>query len=218
MPEIIRTHNFVEDAAAFIIEQAKKTLAQREHFFLALSGGSTPKAIYEKLREIAPDTSRWVITFGDERAVLPDDAQSNFRMANEAWLAHTDATVLRIKGELDPHDAALDYETQLDAYHDFRHDLILLGMGDDGHTASLFPDTLALVEKTRRVLPNYVDKLGVWRITFTYPFINGARTIAFLVNGSAKQPLAQSIIQGGTDFPAEKIAPIDGTLFWILGE
>ena len=218
MPEIIHTQKFVEEAARFIILQAEAALAAREHFFLALSGGSTPKAIYEKLRDLAPDTSRWVITFGDERAVPPDNAQSNYRMAHDAWLAHAQATVLRIKGELDPHDAALDYETQLEGYHDFRHDLILLGMGDDGHTASLFPGTLALAEKTRRILPNYVEKLGVWRLTFTYPFINGARAIAFLVNGAAKQSLVQAILQGGTDYPAEKIAPIDGQLFWLLGE
>lgn len=218
MPQILRTTNFVADTAQFIIENAEIAIASRGRFFLALSGGSTPKAVYEKLAHFRPDTSRWVVTFGDERCVPPDDAQSNFHMANDAWLEKSSATVLRIKGELAPAAAALDYEKQLSAYPDFRHDLILLGMGDDGHTASLFPGTAALQETQRRVVENYVPKLGVWRITFTFPFINAARKIAFLVNGRAKQQLVETILRGGTDYPSERIAPAAGELVWLLGE
>ena len=218
MSQILRTTDFVADAARLIIDQATRAISERGRFFLALSGGSTPKAIYEKLAEIAPDTSQWVITFGDERCVPPEDAQSNFRMANEAWLAKSSATVLRMKGELAPAAAALDYEQQLSAFPDFRHDLILLGMGDDGHTASLFPGTAALRETRGRVVENYVPKLGVWRVTFTFPFINAARKIVFLVNGRAKQPLVETVLRGGTDYPSERIAPNDGELVWLLGE
>lgn len=218
MSRILRTTNFVTDAAPLIIKSAENAIAERGRFFLALSGGSTPKAVYGKLAELAPDTSRWVVTFGDERCVPPDDSQSNFRMAHEAWLGKSEATVLRMKGELEPAAAALDYEQQLAAFPDFRHDLVLLGMGDDGHTASLFPGTAALQETQRRVVENYVPKLGVWRITFTFPFINAARKIVFLVNGRAKQPLVETVLRGGTDYPSERIAPIDGELVWLLGE
>ena len=218
MPEIIRTTNFVDDAAQLIIDHATRAIAERGRFFLALSGGSTPKAIYEKLAKLAVDTSKWVITFGDERCVPPEDSQSNFRMASEVWLNSSAATVLRLKGEMEPAVAAADYETQLDAFPDFRHDLILLGMGDDGHTSSLFPGTDALKVADRRIVENYVPKLEVWRLTFTFPFINAARNIVFLVNDRTKQPLVENILRGGTDYPSERIVPADGTLLWILGE
>jgi 6-phosphogluconolactonase len=218
MPQIIRTQSFVSEAAQLILQQARNAIAERGLFFLALSGGSTPKAIYQELSRLKPDTDRWVITFGDERCVPPGDELSNYRMAREAWLAHTNATVLRMRGEIAPAKAALDYEEQLERFPQLRHDLILLGMGDDGHTASLFPDTTALKETKRRIVENYVDKLGVWRITFTYPFINDARAVVFLVNGAAKQPLVESILRGGTDYPSERVAPTDGELIWMLGE
>ncbi len=218
MPDILRTTKFVDAAAQHILNHAARAILERGRFFLSLSGGSTPKAIYQKLAQLAPDMSQWVITFGDERCVPPDDKQSNYRMAREAWLDQTKATVLRMRGELDPAAAALDYETQLDAFPGFRHDLILLGIGDDGHTASLFPESTALKEKHRRVVANYAPTLGVWRITFTFPFINAARSIVFIVNGKSKQSLVESILRGGTDYPSERIAPTDGHLLWLLGE
>lgn len=218
MPNILRSNYFVADAAQLILDHAARAIAERGQFFLALSGGSTPKAIYSQLASLAPDTNRWVITFGDERCVPPADDQSNFRMAREAWLDKTNATILRMRGEIDPAAAALDYEEQLDRFPNFRHDLILLGMGDDGHTASLFPNTTALTQMKRRVIENYVEKLGVWRITFTYSFINDARAIVFLVNGKAKQLLVETILHGGTDYPSERIKPTDGQLVWLLGE
>ncbi|MEO7933971.1 MAG: 6-phosphogluconolactonase [Chthoniobacterales bacterium] len=218
MSDILHTTKFVDAATQHILNHAARAIVERGRFFLALSGGSTPKAIYQKLADIAPDTSRWVITFGDERCVPPDHAQSNFKMAHEAWLYRADATVLRIKAELDPAAAAQDYEAQLDAFPDFRHDLILLGMGDDGHTASLFPGSEGLQETQRRVIANFVPSLGVWRITLTFPFINAARSIVFLVNGKSKQSLVESILRGGTDYPSERITPTDGQLLWLLGE
>jgi 6-phosphogluconolactonase len=140
-------------------------------------------------------------------------------MATEAWLSQTAAKVLRIKGEIDPAVAADDYEAQLDAISpDFRHDLILLGMGDDGHTASLFPGTEALAETKRRVVANFVPKFDTWRITFTYPFINAAHAIAFLVNDPTKQPLIDAILAGGSGYPSEGIKPTNGTLTWLIGQ
>lgn len=218
MPEILRTTTFADTAAQFILNAADKAIADHGSFHLALSGGSTPKAVYQKLAALKPDTSKWVITFGDERTVPPDNAQSNFKMATDAWLSQSSAKVLRIKGEIDPAKAAEDYEAQLDAISpNFQHDLILLGMGDDGHTASLFPGTEALAEKKRRVVANFVPKFDTWRITFTYPFINAAKAVAFLVNDPTKQPLIDSILAGGTDYPSEQINPANGTLTWVIG-
>ena len=218
MPNILHSSFFVADATQLILDHAAVAIEERGRFFLALSGGSTPKAIYENLAKLAPDASRWVVTFGDERSVPPDHADSNYRMASDVWLARSEATVLRMKGELDPAAAALDYEAQLGAFPDFRHDLILLGMGDDGHTASLFPGTTALEETTRRVVENYVPQLGVWRLTFTFPFINAARKVVFLVKGQSKLALVQAIIEGDTDYPSERIQPVDGRLLWLVGE
>ncbi|HEY5894812.1 MAG TPA: 6-phosphogluconolactonase [Chthoniobacterales bacterium] len=218
MPEILRTTTFADTAARFILNAAGNAIADHGSFHLALSGGNTPKAVYQKLAAHKPDTSKWVITFGDERTVPPDHAQSNYKMATDAWLSQTAAKVLRIKGEIDPAAAADDYEAQLDAISpDFRHDLILLGMGDDGHTASLFPDTEALAETKRRVVANFVPKFDTWRITFTYPFINAAKGIAFLVNDPSKQPLIEAILAGGTEYPSEHIKPVNGTLTWVIG-
>lgn len=219
MPEILRTKTFADTAAQFILSAAQNAITRHGSFHIALSGGNTPKAVYQKLAALNPDTSKWVITFGDERTVPPDNPQSNFKMATDAWLAQTAAKVLRIKGEIDPAAAAADYEAQLDAIsRDFRHDLILLGMGDDGHTASLFPGTKALTETKRRVVANFVPKFDTWRITFTYPFINAADAVAFLVNDPTKQPLIDAILAGGTEYPSEGIKPVNGTLTWLIGE
>jgi 6-phosphogluconolactonase len=218
MSNIIHSEYFVADAAQLILDHAAIAIAARGRFFLSLSGGSTPKAVYEQLARLSPDTSQWVITFGDERCVPPEDPQSNYRMAREAWLGKTAATVLRIKGELEPAAAALDYEAQLDQFPNFRHDLVLLGMGEDGHTASLFPGTSALQETKRRVIENHVAKLDCCRITFTFPFINASREIVFLINGKSKLPLVDSILKGGTNYPSEQIVPTDGKLLWLIGQ
>src|SRR5213076_2258719 len=136
------------------------------------------------------------ITFGDERCVPPDNPQSNFRMAREnlfAPAAVPEKSIMRMRGEIDPQIAAQEYAQQLDTIAAersepiYQHDLILLGLGDDGHTASLFPGTAALEEMTRTVVANFVPKLSAWRLTFTFPLINHARRILFLV-GALKDP------------------------------
>src|SRR2546430_8839561 len=160
-PHVIRTKNFAGDAADFILQQAHKAIGERNEFRIALSGGNTPRPVYSRLAAIAHnlpwDLAR--ITFGDERCVPPDNQESNFRMAWETLLAPAavpEKSILRMRGEIDPQIAAREYEEQLDLMASQRgepiytHDLILLGLGDDGHTASLFPGTAALEETIRR--------------------------------------------------------------------
>ena len=131
---------------------------------------------------------------------------------------------MRMRGEIEPHLAAQQYQDDVDLLASrrgeeiYRHDLILLGVGDDGHTASLFPDTAALAEMKQRVVANFVPKFNTWRITFTYPLINHARHVCFLVNARKQPELIEKIIAGDTKYPSARVNPTNGTLTWILGE
>ena len=226
---VIRTKNFVADAADFILDQAHKAFGERDEFRIALSGGNTPAPIYTRLAIIGHDLP-WEltrITFGDERCVPPDDPQSNYRMARETLFvpaAVPEKSILRMRGEIDPQVAAQDYQDQLDLMATqrgepiYRHDLILLGLGDDGHTASLFPGTVALDETTRRVVANFVPKLDAWRLTFTFPLINRARHVCFLVGAAKNASLIESVMQGDPQFPASRVNPRAGDVTWIIGE
>jgi 6-phosphogluconolactonase len=227
--QVLRTRNFVSDAAGFIFELARQALAERDKFRIALSGGNTPRPVYEELAQMAADFpwDKAFITFGDERCVPPEDEQSNYRMARENLLipAHIpDQSVLRMRGEIEPQSAAEEYEQKLDLLAKerderiYRHDLLLLGLGDDGHTASLFPGTAALEETTRRVAANFVPKVNSWRLTFTYPLINAARQVCFLVNASKHAELVERVLQGDQELPASRVQPISGNLTWILGQ
>jgi 6-phosphogluconolactonase len=227
--EILRTRNFVADAANFIVDLARRALAERNEFRIALSGGNTPRPVYTKLARIARDLpwDKVLITFGDERCVPPDDAQSNFRMARETLFlpaAVPDKSIMRMRGEIDPQIAAQEYQDQLDLLATqrgeqiYRHDLILLGLGDDGHTASLFPGTAAVEEATRRVVANFVPKFDTWRLTFTFPLINHARQICFLVNSNKQADLVERVVKGDKEYPASRIDPSGGDLTWILGQ
>src|SRR5437867_2880953 len=228
-PNVIRTKNFVTDAADFILEQARNAIAERNEFRIALSGGNTPRPVYARLAAAGNDL-RWElirITFSDERCVPPDDPNSNFRMARETLLAPAavpEKSILRMRGEIDPQIAAQEYQDQLDLtarQHGepiYRHDLILLGLGDDGHTASLFPGTAALEETTRRVVANFVPKLNAWRLTFTFPLIYQARHILFLV-GVAKNPgLIERVLEGDQQLPAARVNPSAGEVTWMIGQ
>ena len=170
--------SFVDGAAAFIAGLAAESIAARGRFTIALSGGSTPRPIYARLaaadHAARIDWGKVHVFFSDERCVPPDDAASNYRMAREALLDHVPlppANVHRMRGEEDPALAALAYEQDLQGL--FRtsaapaFDLICLGMGDDGHTASLFPGTAALRERERWVVAQYVAVARAWRVTFT---------------------------------------------------
>jgi 6-phosphogluconolactonase len=228
-PHVIRTKNFTADAAGFILQQARNAIAERNEFRIALSGGNTPRPVYARLASVARDLPWQLIriTFGDERCVPPDDTESNFRMARETLLAPAavpEKSVLRMRGEIDPQIAAQEYQDHLDLMATqrsesiYRHDLILLGLGDDGHTASLFPGTAALEETMRRVVANFVPKLNAWRLTFTFPLINHARHILFLVSASKNPALIERVLKGDQQFPAARVNPTAGELTWIIGE
>jgi 6-phosphogluconolactonase len=227
--EVVQTKNFVADAANFIVDLAHKALAERNEFRVALSGGNTPRPVYSEIARIGRDLpwDRVLITFGDERCVPPDDEQSNFRMARETLFVPAtipEKSILRMRGEIEPQIAAQEYQDDVDLLATqrgeqiYRHDLILLGLGPDGHTASLFPETAALNETTRRVVANFVPKMSAWRLTFTFPLINHARHVCFLVNASKNPELIDQVIKNDPKFPASRVNPTAGSLIWILGE
>jgi 6-phosphogluconolactonase len=228
-PRVIRTRNFVTDASDFILAQAQQALGERNEFRIALSGGNTPRPVYARLAAAANDLPWDLVrfTFGDERCVPPEDPESNFRMARETLLAPArvpEKSILRMRGEIDPQIAAREYQDQLDRIATeggepiYRHDLILLGLGDDGHTASLFPGTAALDETTRRVMANFVPKFNTWRLTFTFPLINAARHILFLVGASKNPALIERVLQGDSQYPAARVNPSAGDVTWMIGE
>ena len=228
-PHVIRTKNFVADAARLILEQAREAMAEHNEFRIALSGGNTPAPVYARLAAEAHDLP-WKsvrFTFGDERCVPPDDPKSNFGMVRENLFvpaAVPEKSIMRMRGEIDPQIAAQEYEDQLNAIATergeriYQHDLILLGLGDDGHTASLFPQTAALDETTRRVVANFVPKLNAWRLTFTFPLINHARRILFLVGASKNPQLIERVLAGDRQFPAARVDPSAGEVTWMIGE
>src|SRR6184192_1369987 len=228
-PHVTRTKNFAADAADFILGQAHKAIGERNEFRIALSGGNTPRPVYARLAAVAHDLP-WEsirITFGDERCVPPEDEDSNFRMVRETLLvpaAVPQKSIMRMRGEIDPQIAAQEYQDQLNAIATgrgepiYQHDLILLGFGDDGHTASLFPRTAALEEMTRRVVANFVPKLNAWRLTFTFPLINRARHILFLVGASKSPRLIERVLAGDQQFPAARVNPSAGEVTWMIGK
>ena len=227
--EVIRSKNFVADAANFLLEQARMALAERGQFRIALSGGNTPRPIFTEFARIGRDLpwDRVFFTFSDERCVPPDDEQSNFRMARESLFVPgsvPEKSVARMRGEIEPQVAAREYQDQLDRLATergettYRHDLILLGVGDDGHTASLFPGTPALEETVRGVVANFVPKFETWRITFTFPMLGRARHICFLANANKNPTLLEEVLAGDRRYPAARVQPKNGDLTWILGE
>ena len=148
-------------------------------------------------------------------------------MAREALFipaAIPENSIMRMRGEIDPQMAAQEYENQLDllaAQHGepiYQHDMILLGLGDDGHTASLFPGTAGLEERERRVIANFVPKFSSWRLTFTFPLINRARQICFLVNATKNMELIERVLQGDAQLPASRVEPTAGDVTWIIGQ
>ena len=197
--EIINSSKFVKDAVKRIA--AASIAAGGAPFRLSLCGGDTPCEIYEALAKEDLDWPNFVITFGDERCVPPDHEESNYRMAREALLDRVpipQENILRLKGEIPAEEAADEYEQQLRVRSGddvFRHDMILLGMGEDGHTASLFPASKAIEETERWVVANEVAELAAWRLTFTYTLINAAGRVLFLVRGESKRRIVECILQ-----------------------
>jgi 6-phosphogluconolactonase len=226
--EIIHSHNFAQDAANFILAQARTSLAGGDGFRIALSGGNTPRPVYAEFARCGGSLpwEKVHFTFGDERCVPPDDSESNFRMANESLFlpaAVPEQSIQRMRGEIDPKLAAQEYQDHLNLLATqrgeqiYRHDLILLGLGDDGHTASLFPGTAALEEKVQKVVANFVPKLKTWRLTFTLPLINQARHICFLVNANKQEKLIERVLEGDGTLPAARVEPVNGQITWIIG-
>lgn len=224
--KFIQTKNFVTDATEFISQKAEEAIAKRGRFVLSLCGGKTPESIYTELgKQKILNWEKIIITFGDERCVSSTHPESNFGMVQRTLFdqIHIPKTnIHRIQGELPPEEAAQLYESELmnlKSCHEepaLIHDLILLGLGDDGHTASLFPETTALFETNKLVVSNYVPKFKSNRITFTYPLINTARHICFLVNDSRKQPVIEDIKSGNSHFPAAKVTAAE-SLTWLIG-
>jgi 6-phosphogluconolactonase len=213
-------------AAREFAARAAEAIGERGRFAVVLAGGSTPRATYEILARDYRDTIDWNnvhVFFGDERSVPPDHDDSNYKMTRESLLDHVPiGSVHRIQGELPPEEAAEAYEQEL---RDFfgsddlpRFDLILLGTGPDGHTASLFPETSALEVHDRWTVANPVLKLETTRITLTVPVINAARAVYFLVAGEGKAGPVAEILEGNPDpreYPASLIQPENGPT-WML--
>jgi 6-phosphogluconolactonase len=168
------------------------------------------------------------IFFGDERHVPPDHPDSNFRMATESLLSKVpipEKNVHRIHAELDAEAAAAEYDQELrDFFHlsdeDWpRFDLILLGIGEDGHTASLFPGSKALTESSRRAVANWVEKFKTFRITLTFPVLNQAAEVVFLVSGAGKARILNEVLQPGAQkYPVQSVQPEDGRLLWLVDQ
>ncbi|MGH7342080.1 MAG: 6-phosphogluconolactonase [Candidatus Rokuibacteriota bacterium] len=217
-------------AASRFVSAADEAIQASGRFVVALSGGSTPKGLYARL-VTEPYVSRvewsrvhWF--WGDERCVPPGDPASNHRMTREALLDRlpvSEARVHRIRGEDDPAEAAAAYERTLRATFatpaGARFDLVLLGMGDDGHTASLFPGTAAVRERERWVMAEYARAESMWRVTLTPVVINAAADVAFLVVGREKAAMLRRVLEGSYQpdaVPAQAIAPVDGHLRWLV--
>jgi 6-phosphogluconolactonase len=211
-------------AADWFVSLASAAIAKRGRFAVALAGGSTPRPAYsllaEQPRAQKVDWGQVEVFWGDERSVPPDHPDSNYRMARRALLDRVPIpgeNVHRIQGELRPQEAAAAYRLELRNHLgvDGRFDLILLGMGPDGHAASLFPSTGAVDENERSVIPVYVEKFDVWRVTLTLPVINKARHVVFLVAGDAKAE-ALARVHAGEPLPAAMVQPADGQLIWLV--
>jgi 6-phosphogluconolactonase len=219
-------------AAEKIAGIAHAAVAECERFFIALAGGNTPRELYlllarDEWRHQVP-WAKTHIFFGDERCVPPDHPDSNYGMARKTLLdrlALPASQVHRMSGEQEPLAAAAAYEQEIRRAFEsppsepVRFDLILLGLGNDGHTASLFPGTQALQEKEKLVVANYVEKFNSHRLTLTLPVLNNAHHVMFLISGESKANVVHEILQApqrSFEYPAELVQPEQGKLWWLL--
>jgi 6-phosphogluconolactonase len=223
--------------AELFVEMAEAAVATQGRFSVALAGGKTPKAVYSLLAtdDFAPcvDWSLVHVFWGDERCVPPEHPDSNYRMARETLLDFVPipvGNIYRIHGEDDPAKAAEDYDQLLHSFFDgrcllpqlcARFDLIMLGMGEEGHTASLFPGTAAIHEQDRWVVAHHVEKLDAWRVTITPIALNAASNIIFTVSGANKAEALKQVIEGPEQpdvYPAQIIKPFEGHLHWLADQ
>lgn len=219
----------LEDLAAYIIKIANKSIEEHDRFNFVLTGGNSPKALYEMLATTYKDKIDWTkvfFFFGDERNVMPDHESYNGLMAKRAILDPLNIPaeqIFYVDTTLAPEKAAIEYNKALTKHFngaDLVFDLILLGMGDDAHTASLFPETTILNNENVEIDSVFVEKLSTYRITFTAPLINKAKNIAFLVFGESKAKAVKQVIESDKKnpklYPAQLIDPIDGGVTWFL--
>jgi 6-phosphogluconolactonase len=229
--------HLADTAARRFVFAANKAIDARGEFIVAVSGGSTPQSMYARLATepfvSSLDWSRAQILWGDERCVPPDHESSNYRMARENLLDHLpvpEANVHRIRGEGHPVKAAARYEHVLRAVlrtpigpprtnPGSRFDLVLLGLGVDGHTASLFPRAASLRVTEKWVTAEYIHQVSMWRVTLTAAVINAAEEVVFQVSADAKSSIVRKVLQGPNrphELPAQLIAPIAGRALWLL--
>jgi 6-phosphogluconolactonase len=236
---LTNTDAIARRVAQEFVQSATSAVSSKGSFTVALSGGSTPKALYSLLANDAAIRAQlpWdkmYFYFGDERSVGPDHPDSNFRMATETMLSKVPLKpeqIFRIKGEYkDTEKAAQEYEQALRASFKIaegkigegqfpRFDLVLLGMGNEGHTASLFPGTKALHETKRLVVRNWVGKLYTDRITLTAPAINNAARVIFMITGADKALALKGVLEGPYEpeqLPAQMIQPSNGEVLWLV--
>lgn len=221
--------NLARAAARHFVARSLEAVAIRGSFTVALSGGSTPRSLYEVLadpeepfRALVP-WSDIHFFWSDERHVPPNHPESNYRMAYEAMLSHvpvSEANVHRIRSENpDAAAAAQAYEEELIEVTKAslpRLDLILLGLGNDGHTASIFPGSDVVHETKRLVAAPWIEQLKTYRITMTLPLINNAASVLFLVSGSEKAEIVKEVLEGPKRYPAQEVRPGSGDLIWLL--
>lgn len=218
------TPSLIEAAAEQFVNAARSAIAKRGVFYVALAGGSTPKGLYERLAT-SPyieqiDWTRVHLFFGDERCVLPTHDESNFKMADKAMISHVPIppeNVHRMPTEegVAPEVAIRYGRVMQETLQDQPLDLVLLGLGPDGHIASLFPDTAAL-DATTRTTSLYVEKFESWRVTMTYPTINAARQVIVFIAGEAKAEIIHEITTNAVHgLPVQRLAP-QGEYYWFM--
>lgn len=223
------THSLAIAAISLFFSCAREAIERCGRFTVALSGGATPKTMFELLAgqeyQSQLDWRKVEFCWGDERCVPPDHPESNYRLAWDSWLHHlplTPVQIHRIPGELPPAEAARVYEAELhrlfpgDTLPHF--DLIFLGLGTDGHVASLFPGTPALQVQDRWVCENYLAATASWRVTLTLPVLNAATNVVMLVSGKEKASILKRVLaaQGDVTLPASMLHPSSGSLYWLV--
>jgi 6-phosphogluconolactonase len=199
---------------------------------VALAGGATPKGVYERLgADESTQRVDWTkvhLFWGDERSVPPASSESNYRLVKDSLFARVDIpekNIHRIMTEKAPREAALEYEQVIERFFSLTEDqfpafdLVLLGLGEDGHTASLFPSNPVVNERSRLVVEVFVNKVAQYRITLTLPVINNARAVVFVVSGTRKASIVREVFTSGTiRFPAQMVRPVSGELYWLLDQ
>jgi 6-phosphogluconolactonase len=218
-------------AAQIIVERSRRAVADRGRFLIALSGGGTPSRLYQLLAQPPyREQITWAgihVFWGDERCVAPDDPQSNYRQAWDTFLKQVRVppeNIHRVKAELPPREAASDYALALKKYSEGplawpRFDLVLLGMGEDGHTASLFPGSDVQTSVPALAVSGHYQGRPAWRVTLTPPVFNAAALVVFLAAGAAKSRTLEQVLRGPyqpRDLPAQRIQPSHGELIWLV--